>query len=105
MPVSVRKSMENRIFFVNYLWDVTPQPEYFPYSQAPVVENLGFLASPDPVALDAATFELLQKNWDKRSHQTDLPKSFTGDTDFLELLKVAELLGVGSASADIKELS
>ena len=103
--LSVRKSMENRIFFVNYLWDVTPQPEYFPYSQAPVVENLGFLASPDPVALDAATFELLQKNWDKRSHQTDLPESFTGDTDFLELLKVAELLGVGSASADIKELS
>ena len=42
--LSVRKSMEDRIFYINYLWDVTPQPEYFPYSQTPVVENLGFLA-------------------------------------------------------------
>jgi uncharacterized Fe-S center protein len=103
--LSVRKAMEGRIFYVNYLWDVTPQPEYFPYSQSPVVENLGFLASQDPVALDAATFKLLQENWDNRSHQTDLPGLLSGDIDFLGLLKVAELLGVGSASSNIKELS
>jgi uncharacterized Fe-S center protein len=103
--LSVRKAMEGRIFYVNYLWDVTPQPEYFPYSQSPVVENLGFLASQDPVALDAATFKLLQENWDNRSHQTDLPGLLSGDIDFLGLLKVAELLGVGSTSSNIKELS
>jgi uncharacterized Fe-S center protein len=103
--LSVRKAMEGRIFYINYLWDVTPQPDYFPYSQAPVVENLGFLASHDPVGLDAATFKLLQENWDKRSHQTDIPELFSGSLDFLELLKVAEHLGVGSASSPMKELS
>jgi uncharacterized Fe-S center protein len=102
--LSVRKSMEDRIFYVNYLWDVTPQPEYFPYSKSPVVDNLGFMASSDPVALDAATFTLLQERWDTRVNQTNLP-GFTRDIDFLSVLKVAELLGMGSVAYSIRELS
>jgi uncharacterized Fe-S center protein len=102
--LSVRKSMEERIFYVNYLWDVTPQPEFFPYSKSPVTENLGFLASSDPVAVDAATFTLLQEAWKQRSPQTDI-SGVTGNLDFSEVLKVAELLGMGSASPHVRELS
>jgi uncharacterized protein len=101
---SVRNSLEDRIFYINYLWDVTPQPEYFPYSQIPVVENLGFLASSDPVALDAASFSLLL---DKKNAHTDqnFSKELTGNIDFPHVLKIGESLGIGSASPIIKELA
>jgi len=102
--LSVRKSVEDLVFYVNYLWDVTPQPEYFPYSQTPVVENLGFLASPDPVALDAASFSLLRERWEAKANQQDLP-GFTSNLDFLRVLQVAELLGMGRASFSVRELS
>jgi len=102
--LSVRKSLDDRVFYVNYLWDVTPQPEYFPYSQNPVVENLGFLASQDPVALDAASFSLLRGRWEAKANQQDLP-GFTGNPDFLRVLQIAELLGIGSASPSVRELT
>ena len=56
----VKEAMEGRIFYVNYLWDVTQEPEYYPYSNLPITPNLGFLASSDPVALDAATYNILR---------------------------------------------
>ena len=102
--LSVRKSVEERVFYVNYLWDVTPQPEYFPYSQTPVVDNLGFLASADPVALDAASFSLLRERWEAKANQPNLP-GFTGNLDFLGVLQEAELLGMGRANFTVRELS
>ena len=96
--------MEDLVFYINYLWDVTPQPEYFPYSQTPVVENLGFLASSDPVALDAASFSLLLERWASKTDQNKL-HGLSGNIDFLKVLKVAESLGMGSASPSVRELS
>jgi uncharacterized Fe-S center protein len=69
-----------------------------------VVENLGFLASPDPVALDAASFSLLRERWEAKANQQDLP-GFTSNLDFLRVLQVAELLGMGRASFSVRELS
>jgi uncharacterized protein len=59
--LGVQASMESKMFFINYLWDITPQPEYYPYSEKPVIENMGFLASRDPVAIDKATLDLIGK--------------------------------------------
>ncbi len=58
--MGVREAMEGRVFYLNYLWDVTPEPEYYPFSNLPIAQNLGFLASSDPVALDAATYDILR---------------------------------------------
>ena len=93
----VRNSVEGRVFYINYLWDITPQPEYFPYSDGPIVENLGFLASPDPVALDGATFDLIR--------QKGAPIENGVAADFPELLNKAETLGLGSSDWTLKRLS
>jgi uncharacterized Fe-S center protein len=93
----VINSVEGKVFYVNYLWDITPQPEYFPYSEGPIVKNLGFLAAADPVALDGATFGLLEQE------RADFGKSVAAD--FPELIREAETLGLGRSDWTLKQLS
>jgi uncharacterized Fe-S center protein len=95
--LGVKAAMGGRIFYVNYLWDITPQPEYFPYSEEPVVGNLGFMASRDPVALDAATFDIIRQNQSNSAKMAEV--------NFEEVLKTAEMLGVGSVIGTINRLS
>lgn len=95
--LGVRNSVDNRVFYINYLWDITPQPEYFPYSDGPLVGNLGFLASPDPVALDGATFNLLLQEGARIEDGVA--------ADFPDLLSEAENLGLGSSDWTLKRLS
>ncbi len=95
--LAVRTAMEGRIFYVNLIWDVTPQPVYYPFSETPLLDNLGFMASHDPVALDAATFALIQKNLYDRSR---LP-----ETGFETVIADAERLGLGQTGTDCKHLS
>ena len=96
--LGVRASVENKMFFINYLWDVTPQPEFYPYSEKPVMENKGFLASRDPVALDTATYELMLKA-DK-----SVISNF-GGIDYLDILQEADHIGIGSPNYTLKHLS
>ncbi len=95
--LGVRASVEGRLFYVNYLWDVTPEPEYYPYSGRPVVENLGFLASSDPVALDAASLSLIERRLGSCQDITGI--------DFWKVLREAESLGIGKIEGEIKRLS
>ena len=88
--------MEERVFYINYLWDVTPQPEYYPFSEPPLLENLGFMASHDPVALDAATFELIKAH---------APGARIAETAFEAVIEAAQRMGVGQKPASINQLS
>lgn len=94
--LGVKSSVHGRVSYVNALWDVTPQPEYFPFSESPVVENLGFLASRDPVALDAATIALLEMA---------SPRGCETTRTFHDVLLAAESLGLGSARPTIQRIS
>ncbi len=90
--LAVRTAMEGRIFYVNYIWDVTPQPVYYPFSETPLLDNLGFMASHDPVALDAATFALIQENLYDSAR---LP-----ETGFEAVIAEAKRLGLGRSNAE-----
>jgi uncharacterized Fe-S center protein len=94
--LGVKSSVSGRVAYVSALWDVTPQPEYFPFSESPVVENLGFLASRDPVALDAATLSVLEGS---SGLGCDAAR------EFHDVLLAAESLGLGSARPNIQRLS
>jgi hypothetical protein len=93
---AVRAAMEDRVFYVNYIWDVTPQPAYYPFSETPLLGNLGFMASHDPVALDAATHALIKEN---------LPAPALADTAFEAVIADAEQLGLGKPDAGLNHLS
>ncbi|MCU0614378.1 MAG: DUF362 domain-containing protein [Desulfobacterales bacterium] len=96
--LGVQASVENKMFFINYLWDMTPQPEYYPYSEKPVIENLGFLASRDPVAIDQATVDLIGK---KCSSEV----LTGGGINFIDVLQDAERMGIGSLDYTLNRLS
>ncbi|QTA81418.1 DUF362 [Desulfonema limicola] len=92
----VKKAVENRIFYINYLWDVTPQPEYYPYSDKPVMENMGFLASKDPVALDNATISIIDENSKNLGSAAE---------DFRTIIEKAESLGLGQSKQTLIRMS
>jgi uncharacterized Fe-S center protein len=94
---AVRTAMEARIFYVNFIWDVTPQPVYYPFSEAPLLDNLGFMASHDPVALDAATHALIRDN-------LYAPRR-SAETAFDAVITVAEHLGLGKPDVELNHLS
>lgn len=95
--LAVRNAMEDRVFYINYLWDVTPQPEYYPFSESPMTANLGFMASHDPVALDAATFAVVRDN----GH--DIPR--IAETAFDEVIELAVRMGLGTKGERLNHLS
>jgi hypothetical protein len=94
---AVKAAMEGRVFYVNFLWDVTPQPEYYPFSDQPILANLGFLASHDPVALDRTTFDLI------KAHTPD--PGIVSETAFTEIIADAETMGLGKSGNHPNRLS
>ena len=55
------KGKEGSTGYINFLLNVTPDCDCVPWSDAPLVPDLGILASADPVALDSACFDLVTK--------------------------------------------
>jgi hypothetical protein len=48
-----------KLLFVNFITQVSPACDCYGYSDAPIVPDLGILASIDPVALDQACADLV----------------------------------------------
>jgi len=49
---------QGKIGYVNFLVNITPDCDCLPWSDAPIIPDIGILASRDPVALDQACFDL-----------------------------------------------
>lgn len=56
---AVLASKGNKVLFVTFVTDVSPLCDCTPFSDRPIVPNLGILASLDPVALDQAAVDLV----------------------------------------------
>jgi len=50
---------KDRVGFFNFLLNITPDCDCVPWSDAPLVPDIGILASRDPVAIDQASFDLV----------------------------------------------
>ena len=48
-----------KVGFFNFLTNITPDCDCVPWSDAPIVPDIGFLASTDPIALDKACLDLV----------------------------------------------
>ena len=57
----VVQSIPGRIGYMNFLTNITPDCDCVPWSDAPIVPDIGFLASTDPVAIDQASYDLVNK--------------------------------------------
>ncbi len=64
--LGVLKNKEEKSLFINFITDISPKCDCLSYNQSPIVDNIGVLASRDPVAIDQASADLVNQ-------QTALP--------------------------------
>jgi len=57
--LGVTKSHEGSIGYMNFLTNISPDCDCAPWSDAAIVPDIGFLSSDDPVAIDQASFDLV----------------------------------------------
>jgi hypothetical protein len=101
-----------KVGYMNFLIRITPDCDCFPFSDAPIVPDIGILASTDPVAIDAASFDLVNR-------QTGFSDSLlTGNhgkgedkfsgvhvhTDGFRQVQYAEEIGMGNAGYNLIEI-
>lgn len=60
--VGAIKGKEKRSLFINFLTQISPACDCYPFSDAPIVGDIGILASKDPVAIDQACVDLMNKS-------------------------------------------
>lgn len=111
--VGVLKGKAGKSLFVNFITDVSPACDCYGYNDAPIVRDIGVLASTDPVAIDQASVDLV-------NNEASLPDSCMegncpapGEDKFKALypkvdwpiqLEYAEALGLGSRKYELKKL-
>jgi uncharacterized protein len=55
------KNKKDKVGYINFLMNVTPDCDCLPWSDRPIVPDIGILASKDPVALDSASYDLVNQ--------------------------------------------
>jgi uncharacterized protein len=100
---------EKKVGYMNFLIRITPDCDCFPFSDAPIVPDIGILASTDPVAIDAASFDLVNQQQGHAdslltAHHHKGGDKFSGvhaQTDGYRQVRYAEEIGMGSARYDL----
>ncbi|MBU1343177.1 MAG: DUF362 domain-containing protein [Proteobacteria bacterium] len=108
----VLKNKKNKSFFINFITDIAPKCDCLPYSEAPIVGNVGVLASTDPVAIDQASADLVnqQKALPGTVLTTNLNpgedkfKGLYPSVDWEHQLEYAQELGLGTRKYNLVKL-
>ncbi len=59
--VGVLKNKQGKSIFINFITNVSPACDCFPLNDAPIVRDIGVVASVDPVAIDQASVDLVNQ--------------------------------------------
>lgn len=106
---AVQRTARGKIGIFSFLVDITPQPDCYPSSGPPLVVDIGFLASRDPVAADSASVSLIQAAQgfprDSLPIKEGVEKfALATGADPWFLLDVAEGLGLGKKDYELLEV-
>jgi uncharacterized protein len=106
---AVLKGKRGKTAFVTFVMDVTPLCDCVPFSDIPIVPNLGVLASTDPVALDQAAADLVNnapgnsqsKLEDAFEPGQDKFRALYPQIDWEHQLEYAEQMGLGTREYEL----
>lgn len=90
----VLKGKEGKAGFVNFVMDVTPICDCAKWSEIPILNDIGILASLDPVAVDQASFDLAMEQICESG----------SEGKWSAQLAHAERLGLGSRKYELMEI-
>jgi uncharacterized protein len=108
----VLKDKAGKSLFINFITDVSPACDCYPANDAPIVKNIGVVASTDPIALDQASVDLV--NAEPGLANTQLKENIQPGGDKFKILypKVdwpiqlayGEKMGLGSRTYELVRL-
>jgi len=108
--LGVLQDKQGKSFFINFVTNVTPDCDCVSWSDAPIVSDIGILASRDPIALDQASLDLVNKakalpetRIDNGDKDPDKFKAIHGIDGSIQL-SYGEELGLGSRQYNLIEL-
>jgi len=106
------ENKKDKVLYINFLLNITPDCDCAPWSDHPIVPDIGILASRDPVALDKASLDLVNKQ--KGFKSSKLKSNFkSGEDKFKGLnpkidneaqLIHAEEIGLGTRNYNLIEI-
>lgn len=123
VPVFLEKMMEytlgvlqgkkDKSFFINFITDISPKCDCLSYNESPIVNNVGILASTDPVAIDQASANLVNQQRGladsclkvNLNPGEDKFKGLYPSVDWEHQLEYAEELGLGTRNYNLIKLS
>jgi uncharacterized protein len=110
--LAVVKGKEGRVACLNFLTQISPACDCYGHSDAPIVPDIGILASTDPVAIDQASVDMVnrQKGLDGSclaSHKEIGGDKFRGlypKVDWTVQLEHGEEIGLGRRDYDLIQI-
>jgi uncharacterized protein len=108
----VLKGKAGKSLFINFITDVSPACDCFPANDAPIVKNIGVVASTDPIAVDQASVDLVNLEPALANSQLKVNTEPGGDkfkglypkVDWSIQLEYGEQLGLGSREYELVRL-
>ncbi len=58
---NIKVEKTDKALFINFITDVSPSCDCPPFNDAPIVRDIGIVASTDPVAIDQESVDLVNK--------------------------------------------
>ncbi|MBA3035231.1 MAG: 4Fe-4S ferredoxin, partial [Desulfobacterium sp.] len=110
--MGVLKNKAGKALFVNFITDISPACDCYPYNDAPIVRDIGIVASNDPVAIDQASADMVNNEQalpgtcmnSALSPGEDKFKAVYPAVDWPIQLDYAQKLGLGSRNYKIIEV-
>jgi len=99
----ILERFKNKAAFINFITDVSPNCDCYDHNDPPIVPDLGILASFDPVAVDQASVDLINKS-EGRIAGPDKFRTIFPDVNWEIQLNYAEQLGLGSRRHELIKL-
>ena len=110
--MGVLKGKEDKTLFLNFITNVSPACDCYGYNDAPIVRDIGVVASKDPVAIDQASVDLVNSEQALpdsclKTNMASGEDKFRGvypKVDWTIQLDYAEKLGLGSRSYELEKI-
>ncbi|SHH28748.1 DUF362 domain-containing protein [Tepidibacter thalassicus] len=90
---------KGKVGYINFVMNITPLCDCVPWSGAPIANDVGILFSTDPVAIDKASYDLIEKLSGK-----DVFKELYPDINGKRIIEYAQELGLGNAEYELIKL-
>ncbi|MBN1277067.1 MAG: DUF362 domain-containing protein [Deltaproteobacteria bacterium] len=107
---AVLKGKQGKSFFINFLTNISPACDCYPHSDTPIVQDIGIMASKDPVAIDQASVDMVNREkgadgsclTSSKGPGEDKFRAVYPAVDWSIQLEYGEKIGLGTRSYDLE---